>query len=130
MLKGACLCGRVSVEVTGAIEHQPEACHCTMCRKQSGHVLSAVNVRREALSVSGEDYVRWYRSSDKVERGFCAECGSSLFWKPTIDGYQYTAVCMGLFEGPTGLRLAKHTFVTEKGDYYDIADGAPQSDGF
>ncbi|WP_425277315.1 hypothetical protein [Sinorhizobium fredii] len=43
-----------------------------MCRKQSGHVLAAVNVRRDALEVGGEQHVRWYRSSDKVERGFCS----------------------------------------------------------
>ncbi len=130
MLKGACLCGRVVIEVAGAVEHQPEACHCTLCRKHSGHVLSAVNVRRDALRVGGEEHVRWYRSSDKVERGFCGECGSTLFWKPTLDGYQFTAVSMGLFEGPTGLTLAKHTFVADKGDYYEISDGAPQSDSY
>jgi hypothetical protein len=130
MLKGRCLCGGVRVEVSGEIEHQPEACHCTMCRKQSGHVLSAVNVRRDTLRVEGEQQVRWYRSSDKVERGFCSVCGSTLFWKPTMDGYRYTAVAMGLFDGPTGLSLLKHTFVDDKGDYYEIGDGALQSSDY
>ncbi|WP_244425652.1 GFA family protein [Sinorhizobium fredii] len=77
-----------------------------MCRKQSGHVLAAVNVRRDALEVGGEQHVCWYRSSDKVERGFCSACGSTLFWKPTIEGYEFTAVAMGLFDGPTGLHLS------------------------
>lgn len=130
MLRGSCLCGNVSIEVAGAIDRQPEACHCGMCRKQSSHFLSAVNVRRDALSVGGEQYVRWYRSSDKVERGFCSVCGSTLFWKPTIEGYRFTAVAMGLFDGPTGLRLSKHTFVADKGDYYEIADGLPQNENF
>lgn len=130
ILRGSCLCGGVSVKVTGPIEHQPEACHCTMCRKQSGHFLAAVNVRRDALSISGEQHVRWYRSSDQVECGFCSECGSTLFWKPTIEGYQLAAVSMGLFDGPTGLHLSKHTFVEDKGDYYEITDGLPQSDSY
>jgi hypothetical protein len=47
-----------------------------------------------------------------------------------MEGYQYTAVAMGVFDGPTGLRLAKHTFVGEKGDYYEIADGVSQSEGY
>jgi len=101
-----------------------------MCRKQSGHFGAGVNVRRDALLVGGERHVRWYRSSDKVERGFCSECGSALFWKPLIDGYQFTSVFMGLFDGATGLHLAKHTFVGEKGDYYEITDGLPQSDSY
>ena len=89
-----------------------------------------MNVRRDALSIRGEQHVRWYRSSDKVERGFCSVCGSTLFWKPTIEGYPFTAVAMGLFDGPTGLHLVKHTFVVEKGDYYEIADGVTQCEGF
>nr|WP_234818668.1 hypothetical protein [Sinorhizobium fredii] len=55
---------------------------------------------------------------------------STLFWKPTIEGYEFTAVAMGLFDGPTGLHLSKHTFVGEKGDYYEITDGLPQSDSY
>ena len=130
MLNGTCLCGAVSIEVSGSIEHQPEACHCSMCRKQSGHFLAAVNVRRDALTVRGSDHVTWYQSSEKVQRGFCSRCGSTLFWKPTMEGYEFTAVAMGLFDLPTGLNLAKHTFVGDKGDYYQITDGVPQSESY
>lgn len=48
-LRGSCLCGAVEFEVAGELERQPEACHCSMCRKQSGHYLAAVNVRRTSL---------------------------------------------------------------------------------
>lgn len=130
MLKGKCLCGAVSFEVEGELEHAPEACHCSQCRRTAGHFLAAVNVRRTALKLAGEDNVSWYQSSEKVERGFCCVCGSTLFWKPNMEGYQWTAVAMGLFDPPTGSRLSKHTFVGDKGDYYDIDDGLPQSLGF
>ena len=127
MLKGSCLCGAVRFEVEGALEHSPEACHCSQCRKQTSHVFVGVNVRRKALTVRGGDKVTWYRSSEKVRRGFCSACGSSLFWDPTIAGYEFISVAMGAFEPPTGSRLAKHTFVSDKGDYYEIDDGLPQS---
>ena len=130
MLEGQCLCGAVRLEVHGDLEHAPEACHCSQCRKQTGHFLAAVNVRRSALTIHGEDKVTWYRSSDQVRRGFCSVCGSSLFWKPTMDGYEFTSVAMGVFDLPTGTRLAKHTFVGDKGDYYDIDDGVPQSESY
>jgi len=129
-MKGSCLCGAVSFEVAGAPEHRPEACHCSQCRKQTGHFLVAVNVRRKALTVHGADKLGWYRSSDKVQRGFCSVCGSTLFWQPTMEGYEYTAIALGAFDSPTGMRIAKHTFVGEKGDYYDIDDGAPQSQSY
>lgn len=130
MLKGACLCGAVRIDVEGALERPAEACHCTQCRKQSGHFLAAVNVRRSALTVHGGDKVTWYPSSEQVRRGFCSVCGSSLFWKPTMDGYEYVAIAMGVFDSPTGARLAKHTFVGDKGDYYAIDDGVPQSESY
>jgi hypothetical protein len=127
MMKASCLCGGVTLEIAGKLERQPEACHCTQCRKQTGHFLAAVNVKRKDLTIHGEDKVRWYRSSEKVRRGFCSVCGSVLFWDPVIEGYEYIAVAMGLFDGPTGVHLSKHTFVGDKGDYYDIDDGVPQS---
>ena len=130
MVKGKCLCGAVSLEVEGDLERQPEACHCSQCRKQSGHVFAAVNVRRDALTIHGEDRITWYQSSDQVQRGFCSLCGSTLFWSPTIDGYEFIAIAMGLLEPPTGVRLAKHTFVGDKGDYYDLNDGVPQSKSY
>lgn len=130
MLKGSCLCGGVTIRVEGELEHQPEACHCVQCRKQSGNFLTAVNVRKSRLTITGEDNVGWYRSSGKVERGFCSMCGSVLFWAPDMEGYEWIAVAMGLFDEPTGTRLRKHTFVGEKGDYYDLDDGVPQSESF
>jgi hypothetical protein len=129
-LKGRCLCGSVELEVQGTLEHQPEACHCTQCRKQSGHFLAAVNVRRGSLAIHGEDKLTWFQSSEKVRRAFCRVCGSTLLWDPTIEGYEFVAVAMGLFDGPTGLRLAKHTFVRDKGDYYELNDGVPQSESY
>lgn len=130
MLSGACLCGAVRLEISGELDHQPEACHCSQCRKQSGHFLAAVNVRRTALKIEGGKHVRWYQSSAKVQRGFCSICGSTLFWRPTMYGYEFTAVAMGLLDGPTNLRLSKHTFVGDKGDYYEISDGVAQSDSY
>lgn len=130
MLKGSCLCKAVRFEIKGGFEHAPEACHCSQCRKHSGHVLAAVNVRRSALQLEGAEQVRWYQSSEQVRRGFCGVCGSTLFWQPTMEGYEWTAVAMGLFDAATGLRLAKHTFVGDKGDYYDIDDGVPQSEAY
>lgn len=128
MLKGKCLCGGVGLEITRRLEHQPEACHCTLCRKQSGHFLAAVNVRRSSLAIRGEEKLTWFQSAEKVRRAFCSVCGSTLLWSPTVEGYEYVAVAMGVFEGATGLRLAKHTFVRDKGDYYHIEDGVSQSD--
>lgn len=124
MHQGSCLCGAVQFAVTGDLP-QPNACHCTACRKHSGHFEASVDIPRAALTVTGQDQVKWYQSSEKVRRGFCGVCGSTLFWDPTF--HDWTAVAMGAFDTPTQTQLAMHIFVSEKGDYYDIADGLPQN---
>ena len=123
MAQGSCLCGAVTFEVAGPLRG-PDACHCTQCRKHSGHYFASTDVPRTALAVSGEENVRWYRSSERARRGFCGTCGSSLFWDPI--GKDKIAIAMGAFDAPTGTRLAMHIFVADKGDYYDLADGLPQ----
>lgn len=123
MHTGSCLCGRVRFEVKGALA-AADACHCTQCRKQSGHFFASTNVPRASLSVSGDEHLRWFDSSAKVRRGFCSNCGSWLFWDPPAR--EWISVAMGAFDAPTGTRLAQHIFVADKGDYYEIADGLPQ----
>lgn len=121
--RGSCLCGAVTFELEGDIP-PADACHCTACRKHSGHYFVSADVPRSALTVRGEENVRWYQSSAKARRGFCGVCGSSLFWNPV--GGDWTGVAMGAFDGPTGTHVHVHVFTGEKGDYYEIPDDAPK----
>lgn len=130
MLKGACLCAGVRFEIAGELQHAPDACHCSQCRRHSGHYFVSANVARAELTIHGKENLGWYRSSEKVRRGFCKVCGSSLFWDPDRSGHDFIAVAMGALEAPTGTQLARHIFVSDKGDYYEINDGLPQSERF
>ena len=125
MHKGSCLCGAVRFEAACDLPG-PDACHCTICRKSSGHYFASTDVPRSAVVVQGGEHVTWYRSSEKVRRGFCSTCGSSLFFDPV--GKDWIAIAMGAFDKPTCTRLRIHIHVADKGDYYDIADGLPQNE--
>lgn len=123
MHTGSCSCGAVSFEVAGELP-PPDACHCSQCRKQSGHFWVSTDVLRTNLTIHGGDNLTWFRSSEKVRRGFCATCGSALFWDPT--SRDRVGVAMGAFDQPTGVHIHVHIFVADKGDYYEISDGTPQ----
>jgi hypothetical protein len=123
MHHGSCLCGAVTFEVAADLP-PPDACHCTQCRKQSGHIFVSTDVPKSSLSVAGSDKVSWFQSSENIRRGFCSLCGSSLFWEPLHR--DWTAIAMGAFDDPTHTRIKMHIFVTEKGDYYEISDDLPQ----
>ena len=123
MQRGSCLCGAVSFEVAGPLPG-PDACHCTQCRKSSGHIFVSTDIPRSTRTVHGTEKVSWYRSSEKVQRGFCSTCGSSLFWDPL--GKDWIGVAMGAFDKPTDTKLHIHVHVADKGDYYEITDELPQ----
>ena len=103
------------------------ACHCRECRKHSGHFEASVDVPRSAVTILGEAQITWYQSSEKVRRGFCSICGSSLFWDP-IDHqkHNWIGISLGAFDTPTNTKITQHIFVGEKGDYYELNDGLPQ----
>ncbi len=122
-VSGACLCGSVEYEVDGPLSGVIY-CHCTQCRKSSGHYVAATSCKREDLTVTTDNGLRWYQSSPEATRGFCEHCGSSLFWShkdaPSI------TIMPGSLDTPTGLKADAHIFVADASDYYTIDDGLPQ----
>ena len=126
-LTGRCNCGAVSFVATGPFR-PAKACHCKSCRRQSGHFLAATQIDRSDLRATGSDAMTWYSASEHAERGFCRVCGTHLFWQET--GSERVSILMGCLDEPTGIRLADHIFVAEKGDYYDITDDLPQMAGY
>jgi len=124
MHKGSCLCGAVTFEVAVDDLPGPDACHCGQCRKQSGHFFASTDVPKSAVTIAGQDNLAWFQSSEKARRGFCAACGSSLFWDPLFR--DWIGIAMGAFDGDTGTKLHVHIFTAQKGDYYEIADGVEQ----
>jgi len=123
MITGSCLCGDIRFE-TDAEPLGPSMCHCGQCRKQSGGIWSSAYVRDADLSITGP--VSWFEASPQAKRGFCARCGSYLFWKAHDE--DTTSFALGAVTAPTGLKIEKHIFVRDKGDFYEIADGVPQED--
>ncbi|WP_282152990.1 GFA family protein [Ruegeria atlantica] len=123
MQTGSCLCGAVAFTIDGELS-PPSACHCGQCRKQSGHVWSSTWTHQDNLSFTASDTPTWFRASDTARRGFCRSCGSFLFWQHNDE--DTISISMGAFDTPTGLQLARHIFVADKGDYYDITDDLPQ----
>jgi hypothetical protein len=76
---GACFCGAVELEVTGA----PEAmgyCHCASCRSWSAGPVNAFTLwKPENVKVTkGSDKVGHFQKSANSDRQFCTECGGHL----------------------------------------------------
>ncbi|MEM9422785.1 MAG: GFA family protein [Pseudomonadota bacterium] len=123
-LRGSCLCGDVCYRTTGPVD-QTSACHCSLCRKWSGHYWASFNVDQEHLVLEkGEASLAWY-PMDGTERGFCIICGTSLFWRRENDARGHVSVSLGTVEGDTGLVLDEHIYLADRGDYYTVPNDAP-----
>ncbi len=117
---GRCLCGAVRYEIRGPLRGVVN-CHCGQCLRTHGNVAAYTRCARSDLVLTEDRGLKWYRSSDFARRGFCRECGASLFWEPL--GEDRVSVAAGSIDPPSGLKTIRHIFVADKGDYYEIADG-------
>lgn len=123
LTSGGCLCGAVRYRLHGAL--RPVVyCHCGQCRRTHGHFAAYTRVPATALEVIQQRGLAWFRSSAGAERGFCRECGASLFWR-TVGGDD-CSIAAGSLDEAAGLEAAAHIFVADKAAYYEITDGLPQ----
>lgn len=78
-ISGGCQCGMVRYHSTAMVDNA-HICHCRMCQKAMGNIFAAlVAAPRDALTwTRGEPAV--FKSSNQVARGFCANCGTPLFY--------------------------------------------------
>jgi hypothetical protein len=119
---GRCLCGAVRYEVRGPLRNVL-LCHCVECRRWTGHVFAATAARRSDLVLVAGGDLRWVESPASetgARRGFCGNCGSSLFWEsPSRDTISIAA---GTVDEPTGVQVLAHAYVSQVGDYYELGD--------
>ena len=124
---GRCLCGKVRFEVQGPLRDVVN-CHCSKCRKFHGNFGAYTRARAEQVKIDGERYLKWYASTTDetadVQRGFCRECGSALFWHPK--GQPHISIAAGALDEPTRLKTIGHIWCVQKPDFYEIADDLPR----
>jgi len=122
-ISGSCLCGAVAFDITGPLDGMI-ACHCSQCRKSTGHYLTAFDIKRDQMHFTKDEGLKWFPSSDKARRGFCGTCGATLFFD-FLEGH-IISVAAGAMNSDTGLSIAMHIFVDDKGAYYDLSDPVPR----
>ncbi|MCA1244297.1 GFA family protein [Stappia stellulata] len=116
-LTGRCMCG--AVEISGVADGpKAGACHCDMCRRWSSGPYFEVTC--SDVVFQGEDSITRFRSSDWAERGFCATCGSNLFYH-IVDSDEYQ-IAAGLLDQQSDLCLTLQVFTDSKPPFYTLAD--------
>ena len=122
---GGCICGKVRYRVTGSLA-DVLACHCRQCRRMSGHYYAATAAPHEALEITESAGLTWFRSSKASRRGFCRDCGSSLFFDHGPD--EPIGIAAGSFDADPPFKLAAHIYIDEAGGYYALDDDVAKYD--
>ena len=96
-MSGGCQCGAVRYHIT-AIRDDAHICHCRMCQKAAGSYFAPLaGVPHEAFEWT-RGTPGTFLSSDPVERGFCRDCGTPLFYR-TIGG-DHISIMLGTLDEP------------------------------
>ncbi len=119
---GGCLCGdvRFTAELAGS---STGACHCDTCLSWAGGPF--FGVRTTSIAFQSDATLRTYTSSEWAERGFCGTCGSTLFYRLTVQGPRKdeTNIALGSLDDASGIELGYELFIDKKpGAYAFVGD--------
>jgi len=80
--------------------------------------VAAVQCALDQLEIMKDKTLVWYRSSEIAQRGFCSQCGSSLFWK--LNRSDRISIMAGTLDPPTHVKSIQNIFVEDMSDYHEL----------
>jgi hypothetical protein len=96
VLTGGCQCGAVRFRA-GRVG-KSAICHCRMCQKAFGSYFGPLVVAHDVAWTRGGP--KFFRSSNMVQRGFCADCGTPLCF---LDDDGALELAGGAFDDPSAV---------------------------
>ncbi len=116
--KGHCLCGAIQITAHQA-STEVGACHCHMCRRWGGGPAFELDCGPD-VTITGEDHIAVYNSSEWAERAFCKTCGTNLYYRLKEPG-QYM-IASAIFDNEDNLNFTTQVYIDSKPDYYSLAE--------
>ena len=126
---GSCLCGAV-VFIASLPSKWCSHCHCSMCRKAhgAGYVTWLGFEQEQVTFTAGEQQLVWYESSPGAQRGFCSQCGSSMFFRSQRWAGELH-IALGCISDAIDRQPQANVFFDEHVDWMPIDHSLKQVDG-
>lgn len=127
LARGSCLCGavRFCAEFPSKwVSH----CHCNYCRRAHGapFVTWAAFPSEQFSFESGYESLTWHESSAGAKRGFCAVCGSPMFFQ-SVRWPGEMHVARALFSDPLDQEPSEHASYASHVPWLDVNDDLPKN---
>lgn len=122
--EGGCFCGAIRYRIEGE-PLQVNHCHCRMCQRLSGApvVTWATFKEEDVRFLKGAP--KWLDSSSQARRGFCADCGTQLLWRPDRQTDE-TDITAASLDDPNSVRPNDHIWTESQLDWVKIDDHLPR----
>lgn len=126
LITGGCLCGAIRYEISEP-PFDPHYCHCRVCQKVSGApAIAGAFISKDALRFTPSE-PKLYRSSPIVERGFCADCGSYLLYRPLIAEWSdWLIIMIASLDRPEQVVPARHYGIESQLAWFDPQNDLPR----
>ncbi len=120
---GGCLCGALRYEAAVS-ESENWYCHCRMCQKATGSAVSTSAIIKKNQLRMLKGTAKFYQSSTDFERGFCANCGSPMFFRPIKE--DWIAILTGTLDDPEVAPPQGHYGIESRISWLKIVDDLKQ----
>ena len=128
-VNGSCFCGAI-----GFTANLPSKwcahCHCSMCRKSHGAgYVTWVGFETSQVKITrGAAQLNWFDSSPGAQRGFCKNCGSSLFFRSERWAGEFH-IALGCLDDAIDRQPQANAFFDNHVDWMPIDRSLTQVDG-
>jgi class 3 adenylate cyclase len=126
-ITGGCLCGAVRYQISApAID--VGYCHCRMCQRfTGGQIVAGAWFPTEAVRFTQGD-LKYYRSSPIAERGFCADCGSSMMYRALVKALTSNCywVLVASLDNSENFVPTSHFGIESQMPWLDVHDDLPR----
>jgi adenylate cyclase len=125
-ITGGCSCGAIRYEINAPMI-DAGICHCRMCQRFTGSVVApfaSFPAKSVRFTQGGPKY---FNSSPLCDRGFCADCGSSLTYKPKIAEWSdWITIQLGSLDHPENIVPTWHSGIESQMPWLKIHDDLPR----
>ncbi|MBU1308022.1 MAG: GFA family protein [Gammaproteobacteria bacterium] len=130
MYQGACLCGEVTVEISGPISSIIH-CHCSLCRKSSGTAFATNGFVQTAdfAVLKGAEQLNQFAFKPGRLRHFCRNCGSPVYSSNAEDPTRIR-IRLGIINTDISERPLSHNFYSSKANWEDLDADLPRYNSF
>ena len=124
---GGCQCGAIRYEIT-APPTDAYYCHCRICQRAGGAPVNATaRFPSDAFRLL-QGAPRFYAALEHGERGFCADCGSALYYRPFAVGWQGSVfVRIPSLDEPARVTPRWHCGVESRIPWFNTDDDLPRT---